>query len=446
MKSKSLSKKSCAKVKKSLQVFSTKKINQISRQSGFCQRKRKKITPVKFLNGFFMMVSKGINTYEQWGKEIGKLDNKDPVSKQAVWKQMTPATVRFAKLLLQEKISEQLTGVKLKVQGIFSPFNEVHLHDSTSILLPDELVKDFPGNNNCKHKRKAIAKIEIVYNFTKGSFSFFDLLSFSKNDQSLAGTILPFMKPNDLVIRDMGFFASDVLGEIHRRGAYFLTRKPFTVQIYDIHTHNRIDLAKQLKKKGWMDQEVLVGNNKVKMRLVAIPLPADKAAERIRKAKQNRDKRFNHSKEYYTLLNYVIFLTNVPAEIWTLQQVADAYRLRWRIEIIIKTWKSGFNLGKLIHRGCTDKNRVECIIYLMLLFMVIFQLRWYEYFANHILKKYNKHISLLKLAKLITALIEQIIMNRVTEMQLQKQILKHTLYESRKDRIHTMEFYYSLAA
>jgi hypothetical protein len=98
---------------------------------------------------------------------------------------MTPATVRFAKLLLQEKISEQLTGVKPKVQGIFSSFNEVHLYDSTSILLPDELVKDFLGNNNCKHKRKAIDKIEMVYNFTNGSFSFFDLLSFSKNDQSL---------------------------------------------------------------------------------------------------------------------------------------------------------------------------------------------------------------------------------------------------------------------
>jgi hypothetical protein len=78
--------------------------------------------------------------------------------------------------------------------------------------------------------------------------------------------------------------------------------------------------------------------------------------------------------------------------------------------------------------------------------MVLFQLRRYEYFANHILKKYNKHISLIRIAKLITTLIEEIIMNRVTGMQLQKQILKHTLYESRKDRIHIMEFYYSLAA
>jgi hypothetical protein len=73
------------------------------------------------------------------------------------------------------------------------------------------------------------------------------------------------MKPNDLVICDMGFFALNVLEEIHRKGTYFLTRKSFTEQIYDIHSHKRIDLAKQLKKKGWMDQEVLVGNNKVKM-------------------------------------------------------------------------------------------------------------------------------------------------------------------------------------
>jgi hypothetical protein len=68
----------------------------------------------------------------------------------------------------------------------------------------------------------------LVYNFTKGSFSFFDLLSFSKDDQSLADTILSFMKPNDLVICDMGLFALDVLEEIHCKGTYFLTRKSFT--------------------------------------------------------------------------------------------------------------------------------------------------------------------------------------------------------------------------
>lgn len=445
MKSKPLSKKrDDTKVKKSLQIFSTKIVNKISRQSGFCQRMRE-ITPLKFLNGFLMMASKGINTYEQWAKEIGKAGK--GVTKQAVQERMTSHAVNFAKLLLQEKMTEQFKHINQKTEGIFAAFKNVFLHDSTSLTLPDELAKDFPGNNNLKHKRKAIAKIEAVYNFTKGTFPFFGLRSFAENDQSLAGTILSFMKTCDLIIRDLGFFVLNVLEEINRMGGYFLTRKSFTVQVHALHTQNRIDLAKQLKKKGWMDQEVLVGSEKkMKMRLVAIPLPAAKAAQRVRKAKQDRDKRLHHSKEYYTLLHYVIFLTNVTNEIWTMQQVTDAYRLRWRIEIIFKTWKSGFNLGKLIHRGCTNKTRVECIIYLMLLFMIIFQLRWYEYFAHHILKKYGKHVSLLKLAQLITTFIEQIIMNSITETQLQEQILKHALYESRKDRIHTMEFYYSLAA
>ncbi len=447
MKSKPLSKKKQSKSKKTFQVLATRVINKLSRQSGFCQRMRE-ITPIKFLTGFFMMASKGINTYEQWAKEIGKADKKKKgVTKQAIWDRMTSGAVNFAKLVLQEKMTEQFKYIHQRTGGIFAAFKNVYLQDSTYLSLPDELVKDFPGNNNDKHKRKAIAKIDTLYNFTKGTFSFFGLCSFAENDQRLAWSTLSFMKKGDLSIRDLGFFVLNALEEIRRLGAYFLTRKPFGVQVYDINTGERINLAKQLKKKGRMDKEVLVGSKeKIKMRLVAISLPADKADQRVRKAKCDRDKRLHHSKEYYTLLHYVIFLTNVPGEIWTTQQVADAYRLRWRIEIIFKTWKSGFNLGKLIHRGCTDKTRVECIIYLMLLFMVIFQLRWYDYFAHHTLKRYGKHVSLLKLAKLITTFIEQIIMNSITETQLQKQILKHALYESRKDRIHTMEFYYSLAA
>lgn len=449
MKSKPLSKKKDdAKVKKPLQVLSTKIVNKLSRQSGFCQRMRE-ITPVKFLNGFFMMASKGINTYEQWAKEIGKAGKKKKgVSKQAVWERITSDAVNFGKLLLQDKMAEQFKSINQKSEGIFAAFKNVYLQDSTSMILPDELVKDFPGNNNGKHKRKAIAKIEVIYNFTKGIFPFFGLRSFTQNDQSLAGTVLSFIRKGDLIIRDLGFFVLDILEELSDRGCYFLTRKHFTVNVYDSKgSKTPLEILKLLKKKKFIDRQVWVGRKKkMKMRLVAIPLPADKAARRVRKARDDRDRRLHHSKEYYTLLRYVIFLTNVPDEIWAMQQVADAYRLRWRIEIIFKTWKSGFNLGKLIHHGCTDKTRVECIIYLMLLFMVIFQVRWYEYYAHHILKKHGKHVSLLKLAKLITAFVEQIIANQITERQLQKLILKHSLYESRKDRINTMEFYYSLAA
>ena len=65
---------------------------------------------------------------------------------------------------------------------------------------------------------------------------------------------------------------------------------------------------------------VLVSKGKkMKIRLVVVSLPPDQAAERRRKARQNKDKRLNHSKEYYELLGYSIFTLiylNPPAQPW----------------------------------------------------------------------------------------------------------------------------------
>jgi len=85
---------------------------------------------------------------------------------------------------------------------------------------------------------------------------------------------------------------------------------------------------------------VFRGKQRLPVRLVMIPLSAAQAAERIRKARNDRDKRLNHSKIYYKWLHYAVFITNIEQEVWTAQQVAEAYKMRWQIEII-------FNHGKV---------------------------------------------------------------------------------------------------
>ena len=104
-----------------------------------------------------------------------------------------------------------------------------------------------------------------------------------------------------------------------------------------------IDLVMELKKKGFIDREVIVGKEyKLKVRLVAIPLPEAQANERIRKSRTDRDKRLNHSPEYDYLLGYSIFITNIEPVKCDAEQIRQLYRLRWRIEIIFKSWKFVF--------------------------------------------------------------------------------------------------------
>jgi len=56
---------------------------------------------------------------------------------------------------------------------------------------------------------------------------------------------------------------------------------------------------------------------KVLCRLVVVPLPEKVTNEKIRKAKNHRNNDANHSKEYYELLKYQIYITNVPQDFYS---------------------------------------------------------------------------------------------------------------------------------
>jgi hypothetical protein len=84
------------------------------------------------------------------------------------------------------------------------------------------------------------------------------------------------------------------------------------------------------------------------VRLVACPLPPERAEEARRRARQRARKK-KHVVDQRTLLaaGFVLVLTNLPAESWSAAQVLMLYRLRWQIELHIKCLKSVLNLDGL---------------------------------------------------------------------------------------------------
>lgn len=416
--------------------FDHRIINRLRKLSGFCQRIRK-IKPVDFLVGFFIMSLKANNTYSSWAEEISVL-SKQTISKQSICEHIGKEALAFVKTILQEKLCKSYE--REKIGGLFSCFKEVFIQDSTTLRLGDKLVKVFPGNH-CAGKQRALARIQTIYSIKTSLFKSFQLSSYTQNDQGASALVLKYIQEGDLIIRDLGYFAIEVFKEIATKGAYFLSRLRYRVNLYDLKSKEQIDLYALLKKKqNNIDKTVLIGENKqLKARLVIRKLPEPLAAERRRKAKQNRDKRVNYNKEYYYLLGYSIYITNVEVENWTAQVVEKAYRMRWQIEIIFKSWKSHFNAQMLLHSRCQNRIRVECTIYLVLLFITLFQTVLYNYFKKRIRKKYKKNISLLKLAKFIANHIELILETKLIELE--KYILKFCCYESRKDRVNINQTY-----
>ena len=76
----------------------------------------------------------------------------------------------------------------------------------------------------------------------------------------------------------------------------------------------------------------------------------------------------SHSEAYLHQLGWNLFLTNASKDRLPLATAAKLYRLRWRVEILFKAWKSHLGLGHVSKLG---RRQVEVLVYGLLLFAVL---------------------------------------------------------------------------
>jgi len=311
--------------------------------------------------------------------------------------------------------------------------------------LNDKLWKEYPGSSNQNKSKQAILKIQVAYNLLRGSFLRFDLRSYRNNDLSYSGKILELCNKGDLIIRDLGYFVMEIFKRITEQGANFVSRMKANVLVYSKEEDEKpIDLAKMLRKRGQLDIDVFIGEkNRLPVRLIAIPIEASIAAERKRKAIAEADKRWILSKKNLYLLGWELFITNVKKDNLEAKDIAAVYFIRWRIEIIFKCWKSYLKITNVPND--VNKIRIESYIYCMLIFIMLFQVSFY----NYCLDKYsisnrkfkNKWISMMKLMQFITSNINFLILrdfvyDRNFESRFEKLINYHCLYDNRGDRLN----------
>jgi len=418
--------------------FDKSVINRIGKQSGFVQRTPKRISAYHFVVGFIASCCKGNNTFSEWAFQISVLIGKR-VSKQAVFDRLRGCAVAFAKQLLEHALLQQ--SGKGFTCSLFKDFGKVLLQDSTTLCLPQVLSAIFPGNHS-RGVQKAVARIQSILDIKAMKFIHFSLGAFTQNDQSASGSILTKVIQGDLVIRDLGYFAIACFEKLIKAKVYFLSRLRYGVTITD-RQGKPILLKDLLKHKHGVDRWVYIGRTKkVWVRLVMIPVPPRHAAEKIRKAKKDRDARLNHSNEYYQWLKFNVYITTVDNDVWTAQQVYKAYKVRWQIEIIFKSWKTCFNLQRILHEGCTNEHRVRVTIFLLLLFICLFMQKIYVRYKNVIEKTTNKRISLIKLSMYVNNNMKEII--AIPDKLLKEIIALHCCYDKRSDRLNMTDLYQNL--
>ena len=378
--------------------FQLHEIEQMAKETGFVKRKPKKISPMNFLVSLFLSVFNGINTYSNNAKNIASLIY-NTVSKQAVAKRTTRETVDWLKQILLSVLmkTSNLKHEHIFKTKIFSYFNRVILNDSTYISVPAKLYQFFGGSTNQTNKTTATLKIQGYIDILTEKFCHFDITPYNKNDQTASYDIFDIAQPFDLIIRDLGYFSLEVFKKIVQHSIFFLSRVRSNTSIFLNDGKTKINLLSYLKKHKsleYIDINIFLGAKaKLPVRLVANKLSHAIAEKRRQKEKNHPDRRRNISKENLQLLSWQIYITNVRPAIWDAKTVCEVYRLRWRIEIIFKSWKSFFQIAAVPQ---AKLERVECHIYFTLIAITLVHSYLYVRTMEYAYLKYGSYISLLK--------------------------------------------------
>ena len=389
----------------------------------------------------------GSPSYNDLASGIDSNHGHDP-SRQAVALRLNPAFERFLETLLGEiiamKISEDVEAGKLAPSD-FRGYRRVLVQDSTVIKLPTALFESFSGVANA-HSAVCNARIQAVYDLIGGRLISFSIDPYSKNDLSAAPELQ--LMEGDLVLRDRGYLTA---GEMQRHcdaGAHFIYRHKTGMIYLDPQTLQPIDLAALLKEHGTLDMEAILNNrDQTRVRLLAAPVSKETADLRRMRARKET-KGHNRSKAMLELMDWTIFLTNIPAAKATFGEILGIYGLRWRIEVIFKAWKSHLKFDALhqvskLQMHILLKTRLLVIAAASTLYRPLERMLW---------RKHRRRLSLLKFMTYLAAsplnlqrVIDSAGANTTASDTIERALVKYCCYDKRKKRRNFNEMWESLA-
>ena len=122
--------------------------------------------------------------------------------------------------------------------------------------------------------------------------------------------------------------------------------------------------------RNTFERDLRVGTEaQLPCRVCFFRLTQEQAEQRRRKAKAEAQRKGRTvSPRTLQLLDWSIYITNVPATILSLPQVALLYRVRWQIELVFKLWKSVCALNRI---AGLRRARVLCELYAKMIGIVL---------------------------------------------------------------------------
>lgn len=356
-------------------VINKKTIEELAWDSKLIQRVSSKIIGFDFLTSMLVSSLDAEHaTLEKISDIFHAINHRIKIKPQSIMERLnSEASPRFFEMVFKNVLKNQFDGFAAEIPpDRLTMFTKILLQDSSSIDLNAKLSPFFKGSGG--RASKASAKIDVIYDFKAKQYEQIILTDHSEADQKLGLSILDFLEPNSLVIRDLGYLRMDCIVKIDAMGAFFLSRFKNNTCVYlKKEDKNQLDLAEYLYKnhrdKNVVELEVYITKAKVLVRLIAYRVPNEVSVERRRKAHATAKKQGRTlTKKSLSLLDFSIFITNVPKEVWPAEVVGTIYRIRWQIELLFKSWKSGLKIDYL--QGI-NRNRIKALLYVRMIMVII---------------------------------------------------------------------------
>lgn len=368
-------------------------------ETGLIKRKRA-ILPGDILFAICKESVGGTVSYNNIAVQI-EIDKDVAVSRQAVWKKVNEQCKQFFQKVMEILILSKVNNIELNNMKRNSKYKRILVQDSTIIKLPLRLFEIFSGISNGKSKA-CNARIQGTYDLMAEKFIAFSIDTYSKNDLLAAPELV--LEESDLVLRDRGYLTLDEMARHVKKGAEFIYRYKYKTKLFDPLTKKPIDITAELEKNSNLDMIVeLNDKERTLVRLVTAQVSEETANKRRMKAK--KENKSTPSKGYLIQQNWTIFLTTISKEDADFVSILNIYSLRWRIEIIFKSWKSNMEFSK-IHN--VSNIQLHIILLARFIMAIIFTQYLFKQCRGIVKKHLNKYLSLLKVTNYFAKHLEKI--------------------------------------
>ena len=257
----------------------------------------------------------------------------------AFYDRFTPELVRFLRAVVS-RLCGQIAEHEPMFRGVLSKFSDVLVTDASVVTLHRLLARRYPGTRT--NSNPAAAKLHLVMSVMGAGLEKVKFTGERANDhRSLR--MGPWVGGR-LLLFDLGYFRYQLFDCIDRNGGCFLTRLPAGANPLIVGANQR-----------WRGRSIALEGKRLddvagKLRRMTLDVEVEVQFQRRvydrRRSIHRRRFRLIGVRDPHTA-SYWFYLTNIPAEEFDAESLAQVYACRWQVGLIFKELKSHYRLAEL---------------------------------------------------------------------------------------------------